>query len=323
MFPAPESQDTASKHRGAIVIAGGSGFLGRVLAEHFTRKSRPVVILSRREPEASRFARFVQWDGAALGAWTKELENAEALINLCGRSVDCRYNERNKHDIYESRLGPTHSLGQAMVLCADPPKVWLNSSSATIYRHALDRPMDETAGELGAGFSVDVCQKWEKTFFDFPLQRTRKVALRTAIVFGRGGPAFQAFHRLVKLGLGGTMGPGTQYVSWIHADDFARAVEWLIDNGNLSGPVNVSSPNPLTNREFMQVFRKVCRRPVGLPAAAWMLAIGALLLGTETELILKSRRVVPMRLLASGYQFKFANWREAAQNLVKTDGNNG
>ena len=310
----------AAERRGAIVIAGGSGFLGQVLAEHFTRKSRPVVVLSRHPPEPSRFARFVQWDGETLGPWTKELENAEALINLSGRSVDCRYNDHNRRDIYASRLAPTHVLGQAMVLCADPPRVWLNSSSATIYRHALDRPMDEATGEIGDGFSVDVCQKWEKMFSDFPLQRTRKVALRTAIVFGRGGPAFAAFHRLVKFGLGGKMGPGTQYVSWIHADDFSRAVEWLIDHGQLSGPVNVASPNPLTNAEFMRVFRQVCRRPFGLPAAEWMLKLGAALLGTETELILKSRRVVPGRLLAAGYQFKFAQWREALQNLLRPPG---
>ena len=301
-----------------IVIAGGSGYLGQVLAEYFTRQSRPVVILSRQPPEASRHARFVQWDGETLGPWTRELENAAALINLSGRTVNCRYNEKNKREIYDSRLRPTHVLGQAMILCANPPKVWLNSSSATIYRHALDRPMDETTGELGEGFSVDVCRQWEKMFFDFPLPRTRMVALRTAIVFGPGGPAFAAFHRLVKFGLGGSMGPGTQFVSWLHAEDFARGVEWLIDHGQLQGPVNLAAPNPLTNREFLRILRQVCHRPIGLPAATWMLKLGAALLGTETELILKNRRVVPARLLASGFQFKFANWHEALQDILRS-----
>ena len=309
-----------TQHTGPIVIAGGSGYLGRVLAEYFTRQSRPVVVLSRRPPEASRFARFVQWDGETLGPWTRELENAAALVNLSGRSVNCRYHEKNKREIYDSRLRPTQILGQAIVLCADPPKVWLNSSSATVYRHALDRPMDEATGELGEGFSVDVCRQWEKTFFDFPLQRTRMVALRTAIVFGPGGPAFAAFHRLVKFGLGGRMGPGTQFVSWLHAEDFARAVEWLIEHSQLKGAVNLASPNPLTNREFMRVFRQACRRPLGLPAATWMLKLGAALLGTETELILKSRRVVPARLLASGFQFKFASWQDAVQNILQPVG---
>jgi uncharacterized protein (TIGR01777 family) len=304
-------------HTGPVVIAGGSGYLGQVLAEYFTRHSRAVVVLSRQPPAASRLARYVQWDGETLGPWTRELENAAALINLSGRSVNCRYHDRNRRDILESRLRPTHVLGQAMVLCADPPKVWLNASSATIYRHALDRPMDESTGEIGEGFSVDVCQQWEKMFFDFPLKRTRKLALRSAIVLGPGGPAFQAFHRLVKFGLGGKMGSGRQFVSWLHADDFAGTVNWLIGQGNLSGPINLAAPNPLTNRDFMRVLRKVSRRPIGLPAAVWMLRLGAVLLGTETELLLKSRRVVPARLLASGYRFKFANWQEAAQNIVR------
>ena len=273
----------------------------------------------RQPPATSRLARYVQWDGETLGPWTRELENAAALINLSGRSVNCRYNDRNRRDILESRLRPTHVLGQAVVLCADPPKVWLNSSSATIYRHALDRPMDESAGEIGEGFSVDVCQQWEKMFFDCPLKRTRKARAAHRHRPGpHGGPAFQAFHRLVKFGLGGKMGSGRQFVSWLHADDFAGAVNWLIGQGNLSGPINLAAPNPLTNRDFMRVLRKVSRRPIGLPAAVWMLRLGALLLGTETELLLKSRAaVVPARLLASGYRFKFANWQEAAQNIVR------
>ncbi len=274
-----------------------------------------MVILTRRPQEPTPYARFVQWDGETLGPWTRELENATAVINLCGRSVNCRYNERNRKEILESRLRPTHVLGQAIVLCANAPRVWLNASSATIYRNSLDQPMDENSGEIGEGFSVDVCRQWEKMLFDFPLQRTRKVALRITIVFGPGGAAFQTIHRLVRFGLGGKMGPGTQYMSWIHEDDFVRAVDWIIAHETLKGPVNLASPNPLPNREFMRTFRKVCRRP-GLPAARWMLGIGALVIGTETELILKSRRAVPGQLQASGFQFKFPDWPEALRNIV-------
>jgi uncharacterized protein (TIGR01777 family) len=308
---------SATEQRGTVIIAGGSGYLGRVLSQHFTRMGRPVVILTRRPQEASPFARFVQWDGETLGPWTRELEKAAAVINLSGRSVNCRYNEHNRKEILESRLRPTHVLGQAMVLCADPPKVWLNASSATIYRSSSDVAMDENSGEYGEGFSVDVCQQWEKMMFDFPLKRTRTVALRISIVFGRDGAAFQMLHRLVRFGLGGKMGPGGQYMSWIHEDDFARAVDWVIEHEVLKGPVNIASPNPLPNREFMRVFRKVCRRPIGLPAATWMIGIGTLLLGTEPELVLKSRRAMPARLLTTGFQYKFPNWPEALQNIVR------
>jgi uncharacterized protein (TIGR01777 family) len=308
---------SAIEQRGTIVIAGGSGYLGQVLARHFTRFSRPVVILTRRPQEPSAFARFVEWDGETMGPWTRELENADAVINLSGRSVNCRYNEKNRKEIYESRLRPTHVLGQAIIVCANPPKVWLNSSSATIYKHSIDQPMDEHSGEIGEGFSVDVCRQWEKMMFDFPLKFTRTVALRITIVFGRGGAAFQTFQRVVKLGLGGKMGPGNQYMSWIHEDDFARAVDWIIEHEVLKGPVNLASPNPLPNREFMRVFRKVCRRPIGLPAPTWMLGLGTRLLGTEAELVLKSRRVVPARLQATGFQFKFPKWPEALQNIVR------
>ena len=302
---------------GKIVIAGGSGYLGRVLAGHFARQSRPVVVLSRQKRPDSGAVRYVPWDGETLGPWARELDGADAVINLAGRSVNCRYNERNKREIYESRLRPTKAVGQGIVVCANPPPVWLNASSATIYRHAPEAAADEATGEPGEGFSVDVCQQWEKTMFEFPLPRTRKVALRITIVFGPAGDAFKVFRRLVNFGLGGTMGPGTQYMSWIHEEDFARAVEFVIGNEKLKGPVNLAAPNPLPNQEFMRVFRQVCRRPVGLPAANWMLGIGARLLGTETELILKSRRVVPGKLNAYGFQFKYPEWRAALENIVR------
>jgi uncharacterized protein (TIGR01777 family) len=238
------------------------------------------------------------------------------VVNLAGRSVNCRYNARNRQEIYDSRLDSTRAVGEAIAACETPPPVWLNASSATVYRHALDRPMDEATGEIGTGFSVDVCLKWEQALRDAPTPRTRKVALRTALVLGPGeGGVMEAFLRLVRLGLGGTMGRGDQFVSWVHVGDFLGALDFLIDR-QLEGAVNVAAPNPLTNREFMAALRRACRVPAGLPAAAWMLEIGAVFLGTETELILKSRRVVPGRLLAAGYQFRFPEAQEALHDLV-------
>ncbi len=308
--------DTEHRSRGTVVIAGGSGYLGQVLAQHFTRYSRPVVILTRRPQEPTAFARYVQWDGETMGPWARELENADAVINLSGRSINCRHNEKNRKEILESRLRPTHALGQAIIVCSNPPRTWLNASAESIYRSSIDQPMDENS-EMGEGFRSEVCQQWEKAMFDFPLKFTRRVALRISVVFGRGSEAFQTLHQAVKFGLGGKMGPGTQYLSWIHEDDLARAVDWIIDHDELKGPVNLASPNPLPNRELMRVFRKVCRRPIGLPVATWMLGIGTMLIGTEKELILTSHRVVPGRLQATRFQFKFPKLPEALQNIVR------
>lgn len=293
-----------------VVLPGGSGFLGRNLAHRFANQAREVVILSRRvyPPEAG--VRWVQWDGATLGAWRRELEGAAAVINLAGRSVNCRYDARHRREIYESRLRSTSVLGEAIAGCTSPPPVWINSSSATIYRDARDRPMDEATGEHGAGFSVDVCEQWERTFFDAPTPSTRRVALRSALVLGHGDGVMEAFERIVRLGLGGTLGRGDQMVSWVHVEDFVRAVEWLVEHP-LDGPVNCSSPNPLPNREFMGALRKAFRQPVGLPAAAWMLEIGAFFLRTETELLLKSRWVLPQRLLDAGFTFRYPDLASA------------
>lgn len=300
-----------------IIIPGGAGYLGQTLAHYFTQREIPVVILSRQAYPASEFVRSVHWDGATLGPWAEEFEQAAAVINLAGRSVNCRYNEANKREIYESRLQSTKVLGEAMARCGTPPQVWFNSSSATIYRHAEDRVMDEATGEFGQDFSVDVVQQWERVFNEAPTPNTRKIALRAAMVFGVGkGGVFEAFHNIVKLGLGGTLGNGKQFVSWVHAEDFCRAIEWLMQHEELAGAVNVSSPNPLPNAEFMRLFRHACGQSIGLPATKWMLEIGAFFLQTETELLLKSRRVVPSRLLASGFQFQYPHFAAAIQEIV-------
>jgi uncharacterized protein (TIGR01777 family) len=305
-----------SDRRGKIIIPGGTGYLGKTLTTYFNARGFNVIVLSRSSDDRDKSARFVHWDGEHPGAWTDELEGAIAVVNMAGRSVDCRYTARNKAEIYDSRLRSTRVIGEAIAQCAKSPKVWLNSSSATIYRHAVDREMDEATGEIGTGFSVDVCQRWEQTLADAPTPHTRKVALRSAIVFGKRSEALRALRRIVNIGLGGMLGSGAQFVSWIHAADFARAVHWLIEHEELEGAFNLAAPNPVTNREFMRTLREVYRQPLGLPAAKWMLEIGAFFLRTETELVLKSRRVVPTRLLESGFDFEHTHFHSAIKEIV-------
>jgi uncharacterized protein len=260
------------------------------------------------------------------GEWCSELDGADVVINLCGRSVNCRYSEANRREIMESRVGPTRLIGQAIRGLSRPPRVWMNASTATIYRHALDRGMDEYTGEIGGNerdvpdswrFSIEVAKRWEEALFAGELPTTRRIALRAAVVMTpERGSIFDVFGGLVRRGLGGTVGSGEQYVSWIHEVDFVRAIEHLILHEELDGAVNVSSPGPLPNREFMRVLREAFGVRVGLPASRWILEIGTWLLRTEPELVLKSRWVVPGKLTQSGFRFEFPEWREAARNLV-------
>jgi uncharacterized protein len=302
-----------------IIIAGGRGYLGTVLARYF-RKTWEVVILSRKPMtsfDSEHNIRFVHWDGQSLGNWTKELEGAEVVINLAGKSVNCRYNKKNKQEIFDSRTNATTIIGKAIKLVATPPKLWINSSSATIYRHAEDKDMDELEGEIGEGFSVEVAKRWEKTFYDFNIKNIRKIALRTAIVLGKTEGVMLRLLNLVKFGLGGKNASGSQFVSWIHENDFCRAVSFLIEQEQIGGNVNLSSPNPITNDFLMKSIRKIKKISFGLPATKWMLKIGAFLLGTETELILKSRRVIPRRLLKSGFVFQYPNIEEALIEIIQ------
>jgi uncharacterized protein (TIGR01777 family) len=302
-----------------MLLPGGTGFLGRYVAGYFARQNWRVVVLSRRRQEKSNpLIDFQIWDGETLGTWADSFEGADAVVNLAGRTVNCRYTEWNQQQIYESRLKSTEAVGAAIAACARPPHVWINASSATIYRHALDRAMDESTGEIGSGFSVDVCEKWEEALRNaFTPPEVRKVAVRTAMVFAAGsGGVFDAFYRLVKRGLGGMLGRGNQFVSWVHAEDFARSLEWILAHPELEGPINIASPNPVPNAIFMKTFREVCRQPIGLPATAWMLEIGAFLLRTETELLLKSRRVVPQKLTDSGFTFRYPELREALEQIT-------
>ena len=311
-----------------VVMAGGNGFLGKVLGRHLADRDYQVVILSRRPVvgggggDGRGRVTQVFWDGRAAGEWVRELDGARAVINLAGRSVNCRYNEANRRAILDSRLGPTRALGEAIKGCAAPPAVWLNSSTATIYKHSLDRAMDEATGEIGAtpeakdAFSVLVAREWERALEEAATPGTRKVAMRTAMVLGPGeGGVFRVLRRLARMGLGGAMAGGRQYVSWIHEMDFCCAVEWLIEHDDLAGPVNLAAPNPVPNRELMASLRRVCGVPVGLPAARWMLEVGAFLLRTETELVLKSRRVIPGRLAQAGFRFRFEGIEDALREI--------
>jgi uncharacterized protein (TIGR01777 family) len=295
-----------------IILAGGSGFLGGVLAEYFRKLDYEIVILTRLPHSDLPGIRHVVWDGENPGDWTRELDGSDALINLAGLSVNCRCHARNRRRILDSRLNSTRVLGEAVARCAKPPRVWLNSSTATIYKHTFGPAWDESGEIAGTPeakdiFSVEVATAWEKVFNKANTPGTRKVLLRSAMVLGRGGNSvFPVLQRLVRLGLGGKMASGRQYVSWIHQTDFCRAIELILTREDISGPVNLAAPNPLTNAEMMRTLREICRAPIGLPAALWMLEFGAFFLRTETELIIKSRRVVPGRLTKAGFQFQYA-----------------
>lgn len=298
-----------------IIIVGGSGFLGQALCRHFKDEYDEVVILSRNKNKVEGKIKYIQWNAKTTGDWCKELEGAEAVINLCGKSVDCRYTEKNKKEILSSRLDSTKIIGNAIAKSVDPPKIWLNGASATIYRNSFDTPMNEGTGEIGAGFSVEVCKAWEKVFDEFSLPKTRKVNLRISLVFGTTGGVLPTLLSLVKKGLGGKMGSGNQQVSWIHINDFCRMISWAIENKNANGIYNVVAPKTVTNKKLMSLLRKKTGVIIGLPATAWMLEIGAFLIRTETELILKSRYVAPERLLKEGFRFNFHTMEECMDTL--------
>lgn len=300
-----------------IVIPGGSGQIGSTLTRHLEEHGHSVVVLSRHPKEGQ-----VEWDGESQGPWAEEIDGADAVINLAGRSVNCRYNDENRREIMRSRVESVRAVGQAVAAARRPPRVWLQASTATIYAHRYDAPNDEATGIVEAQgpdtwrFSFDVATAWERALEEAPTPHTRKTALRTAIVMGpQKGGAFGVFSTLARRGLGGTQGDGRQYVSWIHQRDFLAAVDFLLEH-DLEGPINLAAPNPLPNRDFMHALRKACGVPFGLPAPAPLLELGAWAMRTETELILKSRRVVPRRLEEAGFRFEFTHWPEAAKDLV-------
>ena len=317
--------DSTRDQKLRIVIPGGSGQVGNVLARHFHGQGHSVTVLSR-HPGPSPW-QVLPWSGRDLGIWTNAIDGADIVINLAGRNVNCRYMPANRHEILESRILSTRLVAQAIVQAAKPPALWMNASTATIYRHALDRAMDESTGEVGGhetdapstwSFSIDVATSWEREFFAAATPGTRKIALRSAMTMGpdRGG-IFDTLLQLIRAGLGGKAASGKQFISWIHETDFVQAIDFLIDHQSLDGCINICSPCPLPNQEFMRVLRNAWGTRIGLPAARWMLELGAIFLRTETELILKSRRVVPQRLLEAGFKFNFAEWPSAASDLVQ------
>jgi uncharacterized protein len=312
-----------------IIIPGGSGYVGTVLARAFHKSGDEVVVLSR--TPANKPWRVIAWDGENLGEWVTEFEAADAIINLAGQSVNCRYTPENRRIITESRLKSTKVVGDAISQAWTPPRVWLQASTATIYAHRYDAPNDEATGIMGGSepnapdtwrFSIEVATSWERALKDSPTPNTRRVAMRTAIVMHPdSGSPFDIILRLVRLGLGGQAGDGRQWMSWIHETDFVRAVLWLIEHEELAGPINIASPNPLPNADFMQALREAWGHPFGIPAPEWILELGAFVFQSETELILKSRRVVPTKLLQSGFTFHFPTWPEAARVLCKRSRN--
>jgi uncharacterized protein (TIGR01777 family) len=304
-----------------VILAGGTGQLGRVLEASLTRAGHAVQVLARHPPPGG-----LRWDGRSLGPWAEAVDGADAVINLAGRSVDCRYTEENLRQMHDSRVDSTRVLGEAIARARRPPRVWLQMGTATLYAHRFDAPNDEATGLLGGEEpdapaswkrSVAIARAWEAALEEAPTPHTRKVLLRTAMVMGRGeGGVLSVLLRLVRGGLGGPAAGGRQWVSWLHEEDFARAVAFLLAREDLSGPFNLAAPEPLPHRDFMASLRRAAGVRVGLPASRWMLEVGAWVLRTDTELLLKSRRVVPGRLLAAGFRFRHPSWPAAAASLV-------
>ncbi|WP_040278806.1 TIGR01777 family oxidoreductase [Psychroserpens damuponensis] len=297
-----------------ITIAGGSGFLGQVLENYFTKKGHTVYILTRTVKRDND----IYWNAKDLDKWTNILEQSDVLINLTGKSVDCRYTNDNKKHILDSRVDSTHALGLAINLCDNPPKVWFNSSTATIYRHSTDKQMTEKTGEIGDDFSMNIAKSWEQAFYSITNPKTRKIALRTSIVMGKHGGATEPLKHLTKFGLGGKQASGFQKVSWIHELDFARAIDFLIAHNSLDGNFNLAVPKPTNNITLMKAFRKVMNVPFGISQPKWLIKLGAKLIGTEPELVLKSRNVIPERLLNNNFKFLHTNIEIALDDLINS-----
>ena len=308
-----------------IVIPGGSGQVGSILAREFVARGHEVVILSRGPSNGP--GRQVPWDARHLGDWTSELEGADAVINLAGRSVNCRYDKTNLSEMLSSRIDSTRVVGQAIARSKRPPRLWLQMSTATIYSHRFEAANDEATGQIGGEepgtpsywrFSIEIARAWERELEAAKTPHTRKIALRTAMVMSPDpGGILDRLSRMTRIGLGGPIAGGRQFVSWIHDQDLVRAVFFLIKNERVIGPVNLASPDPLPQKEFMVLLRRAHRMPIGLPASRALAELGAAILRTDTELFLKSRRVIPGKLLEQGFGFRFGQWESASQDLVK------
>ncbi|WP_435262019.1 TIGR01777 family oxidoreductase [Tenacibaculum sp. nBUS_03] len=292
-----------------IVIAGGTGYLGELLTEYFKKeKENQIYILSRKQRVNSDNVSYLQWDGISKGYWGQLLNNTDVLINLTGKSVNCRYNRKNKEEIYQSRLDSTALLCEVINNLEYPPKVFIQSSSATIYKHSENKLMTESKGDIGIDFSMDVCKKWEQVFNNYALPRTKKIITRTSIVLGNKGGAFPLMKKMTKFGVGGKQGKGNQFISWVTEKDYIRAISFLIKQE--SGVYNICVPNPIKNNEFQKKLRSKLNVYFGINSPKWLLKIGAKLIGTETELLLKSRKVYPEKLLRLGFKFSTNTFNE-------------
>jgi hypothetical protein len=315
-----------------ILIAGGSGFIGQALAALWGRENH-IIILGRQARKAHNNGGsneqpsvadgyniiYCRWDGRHMEEpWTNELEGCDIVINLAGRSVNCRYTDGNRQEIINSRIDATNTIGQAIREATVPPKLWINAASATIYRHAQDRPQDEYTGDIPMDqddFSVQVCRQWEAAFNEQRTPFTRKIAFRTAITLGKGS-VMTRYVNMVKWGLGGRQGSGRQMFSWVHIEDVALAIEWCFEHPEMEGTYNLAAPGPVTNQSFMAMLRRLTGRQWGVPIPAWLLKIGAMMIGTETELVLKSRWVLPTKLEESGFVFRYPQVEDALRSLV-------
>ena len=299
-----------------ILLAGGTGFIGQYIQKYYLQLGYQVIIVTRR-PDPASLVPQISWNDTPGIAYA--LENAALVVNLAGKSVNCRYTKHNKQLIFSSRLTTTAILGEAIARCQHPPQLWINSSTATIYRHAEDHQMTEKNGQIGSGFSVEVAKAWEKAFFGFKLPATRQAALRISIVLGQDGGALPPYKRLVRFGLGGMQGNGNQMFSWVHVADVACAIRYIEDQ-ELSGIFNLAAPEAVTNREFMCALRGEVKMPLGIPLAlpqsTLLLKLGAAIIGTSSELLLKSRWVYPENLLEKGFIFQYPNLKEALHQIL-------
>lgn len=297
-----------------IILAGGSGFIGKTLTHYFEKEK--IIVFSRNKSSSNKNVKTVYWDAKTLGPWQQELEQADAIINLTGKSINCRHTPKNKKELLVSRVDATTVIGKAVAACAYPPKLWINASAIGIYKKSLNTVYDEYSTDVDTDSFSSICTEWEKAFYDAPSPQTRKVILRLAMVLGKDGGSFPVLSKLTKYGLGGKAGSGNQYISWVHEKDLARIIEWVINNKTANGIYNCSSPEPLTNQDFMSALRMAMHQPIGLPAYEWMIKIGAWLLQTEPGLVLDSRKVISKKLLESGFTFQYSPITEALKKLV-------
>jgi uncharacterized protein (TIGR01777 family) len=298
-----------------IIIAGGTGFLGTCLRNIYNNTDVEIIILSRKLVQNQGNVTYVQWDAKTLGNWTSHLEGSTAIINLVGKSVNCRYTEKNKKEIIASRVDATSIIGKAITTCKNPPKVWINAGSAAIFGDSGSAIKDEDS-PVGSGFSPQICKEWEKAFNDAETPNTRKVFLRMGLVLQQGGGILKPFMNLARFGLGGKIGTGNQYMTWIHEEDFTNVIDWIIQEKSIQGILHCSSPNPVTNKDFMKAMRSAVSKSFGFPNPAFLIRMGAIFIGTEAELVLSGRRVVSRILEENNFEFKFPHLTDAVQQIT-------